>query len=355
MDGRELRLALALAYAGHSAKLGAQIRPYPSAEAAWEARDRWLPDESALRRQHLESPPTKQLAWLATKDSDAWHLLALGDDGYPELLAALPDAPGVLFVRGDRQILQHPQLAMVGARGGSAEGRNNAFRLAKALAARGFVITSGLAAGIDAASHEGALESGRSIAVMGTGPDSIYPARHAALAEKMVAGGGALVTEFPPGEKPEPFHFPMRNRIISGLSLGVIVVEAALKSGSLITAKLSLEQGREVFALPGSLHNPLSRGCHQLLRDGANWLETVDDVLDVFGSLQTLAQGAENPQPEVRTCRPALLDSFLAGTNTLDQLQRRSGLLLAELLEQLADMELEGWVEKTPGGYQRTA
>lgn len=353
MEGRALRLALAQAYAGHSAALGARLRPYPSAEAAWAARDRWLPDESPARQQFLcsVSSETSQ-GWLSTQASADWQLLALGDEHYPPMLRVLSDAPGVIFVRGDVKILAQPQLAMVGARSASAEGRSNAFRLAKTLADNGFVVTSGLATGIDAASHEGALSTGKSIAVMGTGPDSVYPSRHAALATQLVQTGGALVTEFPPGEKPEPFHFPMRNRIISGLSLGVIVVEAAMKSGSLITAKIASAQGKEVFAVPGSVNNPLSKGCHALLREGANWLETVADVLQVFDSMKTLAQGAE--EVEMDTPRPTLLDSFLAGTNSLDQLQRRSGLLLTELLQQLADLEMEGWVEKSSGGYQRT-
>ena len=355
MDGKTLRLALAEAYAGSSAALGARLRPFASIEDAFAQRERWWPDEPEARRERLQSccAGTAAHPWLAQPASADWQLIALGDADYPPLLAQLSDAPGVLFVRGDPAVLQRPQLAMVGSRGASAEGRENARLLATALARRGFVITSGLAAGIDAAAHEGSLGAGQSVAVMGTGPDRIYPARHRQLAEKLLAEGGALVTEFPPGERAEPFHFPMRNRIISGLSLGVIVVEAAIKSGSLITAKLAMQQGREVFALPGSLRNPLSRGCHRLLRDGANWLEDVDDVLAIFDSMEALAQAAEHDSL-LQTDAPALLACFTAGTNSLDQLQRRSGLLLTELLQQLTDLELEGWVEKSSGGYQRS-
>lgn len=355
MDGKTLRLALATAYAGHSDTLGARLRPFPSIEDAFAERARWWPDETAERRERLEAccAEAATYSWLTQPASADWRLIALGDADYPPLLAQLADAPGVLFVRGDLTVLQRPQLAMVGSRGASAEGRENARLLAAALARRGFVITSGLAAGIDAAAHEGTLGVGQSVAVMGTGPDLIYPARHRGLADKLLAEGGALVTEFPPGERAEPFHFPMRNRIISGLSLGVIVVEAAIKSGSLITARLAMNQGREVFALPGSLRNPLSRGCHRLLRDGANWLEEVDDVLAVLGSMETLAQAVES-ESLLQADAPALLNCFTAGTNSLDQLQRRSGLLLTDLLQQLTDLELDGWVEKSSGGYQRS-
>ncbi len=354
MDGRTLRLALASIYAGSSTALGARLRPYSSIEAAWDDWSRWCLNESPKRQDAL-----RQLAhdgdfsssWLTQKDSDQWQLVALGDAAYPPLLAELPDPPGVLFVRGAVETLQQPQLAMVGSRGASAEGRGNARHLATALAHNGFVITSGLAAGIDKAAHEGTLGVGQSIAVMGTGPDRIYPARHRALADQLVAEGGALVTEFPPGSQAKPFHFPMRNRIVSGMSLGVIVVEAALKSGSLITARLAMEQGRDVFALPGSIRNPLSRGCHQLLRDGANWLEETSDVLSVFDGMKALAAGVDQ-QGKLFDDQPELVNHFYTGINTLDSLQKRTGLLLTDLMEQLADLELEGWVEKAPGGYQ---
>lgn len=355
MDGKSLRLALASAYAGHSATLGARLRPFSSIEQAFAERARWWPDETPERQARLEHccAAAEQHPWLAQTASQDWQLLALGDPDYPPLLAQLTDAPGVLFVRGDVSVLQRPQLAMVGARAASAEGRENARQLASALTRQGFVITSGLAAGIDAAAHEGTLGVGQSVAVMGTGPERIYPARHQSLADKLVTEGGALVTEFPLGEKAEAFHFPMRNRIISGLSLGVIVVEAAMKSGSLITARLAMEQGKEVFALPGSVRNPLSRGCHRLLREGANWLEEVQDVVDVFGSMTCLAEAAETASL-LQEQAPALLHCFIAGTNSLDALQRRSGLLLTDLLQQLTDLELDGWVEKSSGGYQRS-
>lgn len=351
MDGKALRLAMACAYAGHSAALGSRLRGYVSIEAAYAARQQWWPQESPDRQRKLAASCEAQYPWLQTHDSHNWALLAIGDAAYPPLLAQLADAPGVLFIRGDAALLCEPQLAMVGARAASAEGRSNARRLAAALANLGFVVTSGLAGGIDAEAHYGALQAGRTLAVMGTGPDRIYPARHHALAEKIVAQGGALVTEFPPGERAEKFHFPMRNRIISGLSLGVIVVEAAIKSGSLITARLAMNQGREVFALPGSVGNPLSRGGNLLLRDGANWLEEIADIRCVFGSMEMLAASTQEASL-VRADRPELLKCFTAGTNSLDQLQRHSGLLMTDLLQHLADLELEGWVEKSPGGYQ---
>lgn len=352
MEANAIRLALASAFAGRSAVLGKRLRHYSSIEHCWQDRQQWLSAESAGVNRRLQAHLQAPHPWLSSAACDQWQLLALGDTAYPPLLAKLDDAPGVLFVRGDSQALLQPQLAMVGARSASAEGCDNARRLAAALASMGFVITSGLAAGIDAASHQGGLQAGRSIAVMGTGPDRIYPAKHRALADELVAKGGALVTEFPPGEKPEPFHFPMRNRIISGLSLGVIVIEAAIKSGSLITARLAMNQGKEVFALPGSIRNPLSRGCHQLLRDGANWLEELADVSRVFASMEAMAASTAEEFLEAPADND-LLACFFSGVNSLDQLQKRSGLLMTELMQQLADLELEGQVQKSMGGYQR--
>lgn len=346
MDGQCLRLALALRFGRNSSALGRLLREQgPAGQLDPAALDPVL--NPALRLAPLPHRHHLSAQLLQLRDA-GWRLLALGDPEYPALLASLEDAPGVLFVRGDPACLAAPQLAMVGARGASPEGRGNATRLARDLAAAGFVITSGLARGVDAAAHEGALRGGRTVAVLAGGPGSIYPAGHRELAERIVAGGGALVTEFPPGIEPLRASFPQRNRIISGLSLGTIVVEAAERSGSLVTARLAAEQGREVFAMPGPPRNPLTRGCHRLLRDGANWLETLDDVAEVFPQLRCLASGSETG--DANSGDP-LLRHFTSGRNTLDQLAARSGLNAAELAGRLTELEMRGEIRRLPGGY----
>ncbi len=227
----------------------------------------------------------QDLRWLEGPDN---HLLTLGHPDYPTLLAELPDAPPLLFVHGDPGVLSLPQLAIVGSRNPTPGGESTARDFARHLAAAGVTVTSGLALGVDGAAHEGALDAeGVTVAVMGTGLDRVYPARHRDLAHR-IAVRGALVSEFAPGTPPKGDHFPRRNRIISGLSLGTLVVEAALRSGSLITARLASEQGREVFAIPGSIHNPLARGCHALIRQGAKLVETGQDILDELGPLAGL-------------------------------------------------------------------
>ena len=210
-------------------------------------------------------------------------LVTWGSPGYPALLASIEDAPLTLFVEGDAGALALPQLAIVGSRNPTQIGRDTASQFAKHLAASGLAITSGLALGIDAAAHRGALLGpGRTIAVLGCGLDRIYPRENTELARQIVASG-ALVSDLPTGVPPLKQHFPRRNRIISGLSVGTLVVEAALQSGSLITARLAGEQGREVFAIPGSIHSPLSRGCHRLIRQGAKLVESVDDIFPELG------------------------------------------------------------------------
>ncbi len=222
----------------------------------------------------------RDLEWLA---GPARSLLTVDDPRYPVQLAAVPGMPAALFVQGDPAVLARPQVAIVGSRAATAAGCETAFGFAARLAAHGFAITSGLATGIDAAAHRGALAAGGvTIAVCGTGLDRVYPTGHDRLAEE-IAAAGALVSEFPTGTPPAPHNFPRRNRLMSGLARGVLVVEAAARSGSLITARLAGEQGREVMAVPGSIHNPLARGCHRLIKDGAALVETVDDVLSALG------------------------------------------------------------------------
>ena len=231
------------------------------------------PDKAAIQ---------KDLAWLQHDDH---HLITIQDSAYPELLRQIPDPPYVLYALGKQSLaeglLTDPQLGIVGSRNASAQGKETAKSFATQLANKGLVITSGLASGIDGAAHQGALLAsiGSTIAVAACGLDRVYPADHRQLAEQ-ISQQGLIISEFPIGTSPAPGHFPRRNRIISGLSLGVLVVEASMKSGSLITARLANEQGREVFAIPGSIHNPLSKGCHALIRNGAKLVETVEDVLE---------------------------------------------------------------------------
>jgi DNA processing protein len=228
----------------------------------------------------LQAPDAARIAadrhWV---ESERISLIDAADPRYPPLLAHTAAAPALLYIKGDGAYLCTPQLAMVGSRNPTQPGRRTARAFAGFLSAAGLTITSGLAAGIDAASHEGALEAdGATIAVLGTGIDAIYPRQHCALAAR-IAARGALVSEYPPGSAPLKANFPRRNRIISALCLGTLVVEAARHSGSLITARLAAEQGREVFAVPGSIHNPLARGCHALIRNGATLVESADDIL----------------------------------------------------------------------------
>jgi DNA processing protein len=296
--------------------------------------------------------------WLAAGNRRA---VGYGTPAYPPLLATVKDAPLVLFVEGDADALVLPQLAMVGARNPTALGRDTAAQFAAHLARAGLAITSGLALGIDAASHRGALAGkGRTIAVQGCGPDRIYPAEHVALARE-IAARGALVTEFPTGVPPLPEHFPRRNRIISGLALGTLVVEAALASGSLITARLASEQGREVFAIPGSIHSPLSRGCHRLIREGAKLVESVEDIFTELGALldglRLEAVRPETPDGQAETDRTLdkeyeiLLDALGFGSpSSVDALVSRTGLRADEVASMLLILELEGQVEQQHGG-----
>ena len=361
LQALQARLTLSLYFGTAAPALGRLLRGASSPEAvAQRAADparlrQALPP--GLRQRPLPSP-AEVARWSAWLSAHGWRLIALGDPAYPPLLENLPDAPGMLYVRGDVGLLQAPQLAVVGARSASPEGLAHAHAFSRALAQKGFVITSGLALGIDAAAHEGALAATQAstLAVMASGPDRLYPPRNRALAERIITAGGALVTEYPPGTSPRKEHFPLRNRIISGLSLGTIVVEAALRSGSLITARLAAEQGRAVFAMPGSLRNPLSRGCHRLLRDGAHWLETLDDILARFDEFTALAESCDEEMAPAdaadRQAPPSpVLAALLGGINTLDTLQAATGMPVPVLAAELARLEIEGRVQRVPGGY----
>jgi DNA processing protein len=311
----------------------------------------------AYLRQPDWAAADRDLAWLEA--DPARHLVPLDDPRYPAPLRASPDPPLALFVVGDPNLLAWPQLAVVGSRSATRGGIANAHEFARELAGRGLAITSGLALGIDAAAHRGALAAGGlTLAVAGTGPDRVYPARHRELAHAICAAGGALVTEFPLGTPARPGHFPRRNRIISALALGTLVVEATLRSGSLITARHALEQGREVFAIPGSIHNPMARGCHALIRDGAKLAESAADVLEELGALlgdpppqepasQVVAAAAAN---DLDPDHASLLDAMGFDPVSVDTLVARTGQSPQAVASMLLLLELEGHVSSVAGG-----
>ncbi len=309
-------------------------------------------------RQYLRTPDThsidQDLAW---SEQAGNRILSLASPDYPQLLRQIPDPPPLLYIQGNPACLQTLQLAMVGSRNPSPGGQDTARDFAAHLAQVGLTITSGLALGIDAACHRGALDSGgMTIAVLGTGPDRVYPARHRALAHEIIDRGGAMVSEFPVGTEPRPENFPRRNRIISGLSLGTLVVEAAPRSGSLTTARHAVEQGREVFAIPGSIHNPLARGCHSLIRQGAKLVESAQDILEelgaLAGSLDTLnhANPCSDEPAGVSVDQRQLLDYMGYETVSVDQMVARSGLTTAAVSSMLLILELQGQVVSQAGG-----
>jgi DNA processing protein len=295
------------------------------------------------------------------------HLLTPADAGYPALLREIASPPPQLFVRGNVDVLSLPQLAIVGSRNATPGGAETAHSFASHLAARGFCITSGLAEGIDAAAHRGALTArGRTLAVCGTGPDIVYPRQHESLADEIVAAGGAIVAEFAPGTPVLRANFPRRNRLISGLSVGTLVVEAGVRSGALITARHAMEQGREVFAIPGSIHNPVARGCHKLIRSGAKLVETAADILEELGSLLASLRLADAPEreeallaapdnaAETDKVYTQLLVAMGWDPVDADSLVTRSGLTIGEVSSMLLMLELQGSVRALSSGrYQR--
>jgi len=298
----------------------------------------------------------KDLEWMAAGTDR--HIVSRDSHFYPSLLHQIPDPPPVLFVRGKPEVLDYPQLAIVGSRNPTPAGAETSHAFAKSLAETGLTITSGLALGVDAAAHIGALDgSGTTIAITGTGPDRIYPASHRRLAEKINANG-ALVSEFPPGTQARPEHFPRRNRIISGMSLGTLVTEAALHSGSLITARLALDQGREVFAIPGSIHNPLARGCHSLLRNGAKLVEEIYDIIEELGQYIPVPHRMEPAHSSPATAvhgldqqQQKVLHNLGFEPTSVDTLIVRTGFTADILTTTLLTLELAGLVTTTPGGF----
>ncbi len=304
--------------------------------SAWRSLGLPAASADARRSPQIRDGASAALAWL---ERPAQHLLMWDQPEYPALLAQIDAAPPLLFVAGDPGILEKPQLAMVGSRRASRPGMDTAAAFSRSLASAGFVITSGLALGIDGAAHQAALEvGGRTVGVLGTGLENFYPQRHRKLAAAMIAQGSAVVSEFPLDAGPQAGNFPRRNRIISGLSLGVLVVEASIASGSLITARLAAEQGREVYAIPGSIHHPGAKGCHQLIRDGAVLVETIEHILEALRGWQALSRPAPVPITH------PLVALLHAAPHTSEALAIASGRPLSQVLATLTELELEGQV-----------
>lgn len=339
----------------------ALLSRFGSAEAVCAATaSQWT--AAGVERAKVELPPADaetvraDADWLAGGPDR--HLITLHDTRYPEALRTITTPPLALFVRGDAGLLQQPQLAVVGARTATPQGLENARAFAAALSQRGLLITSGLATGVDGAAHQGAIDAQvPTLAVCGTGLDRVYPARHKALAQAILEGGGALVSEFAPGTESIAANFPRRNRIISGLSLGVLVVEASRESGSLITARRAVEQGREVFAIPGSIHNPLAKGCHQLIREGAKLVESVDDILLELAPRLGALLGERRPSSPA-PAEPAALDpaatvvqaALVDEPRSVDALVTVTGLSPAAVNMALLTLELAGLAAPAAGG-----
>jgi DNA processing protein len=308
----------------------------------------FAPDESELERS---------LMWLEQPGN---HLLTADHPLYPPLLRTIPDYPGALFVKGNPEALNTVQLAVVGSRAPSWYGERWGKILCEQLSQSGFTITSGLACGIDGVAHGAALSvKGRSVAVLGNGLFSIYPRRHQALAMRLIESDGAIVSEFPLSAQPRPANFPRRNRIISGLSKGVLVVEAARRSGSLVTARCALEQGREVFALPGPIGNPGCEGPHWLIKQGATPVTEVGDILENLQyGLQWLQEDPEkrqysSDQGKVALPFPKLLANVGDEVTPVDVVAERAGQPVPVTVAQLLELELAGWIAAVPGGYVR--
>jgi DNA processing protein len=320
--------------------------------------------QSGLKKEalnYLASTPydkiTGSIKWLEMPDH---HLVTIEDDQYPALLREIPDSPIALFVTGNPAVLSTQQIGIVGSRNPTAGGRKTARLLATQLSELGLTITSGLALGIDYCGHAGALDAnGKTIAVLGNGLDRIYPARHKEIAG-LIAASGAIVSEFPPGVPPLPANFPRRNRIISGLCLGVLVVEAAMQSGSLITARFALEQGREVFAVPGSVYNSLSKGCHHLIKQGAKLVETIQDVVEELNINVTMLDCHDayaNPDTgnhaRLDADQQKLLEHISFDPVTVDKLIELSGLTADAVSSMLLVLEIRGVVSSSGGLYTR--
>lgn len=317
----------------------------------------------AVRAAGLDRPPDRRqsdairarvetdLAWAEAASN---HLICYTEPAYPSLLRQIPDYPLLIYACGDPALLQDPQIAIVGSRHCTPGGAQNAREFAAELAAGGLVVTSGLALGIDSHAHRGALERGTTLAVVATGLDTVYPQSNRRLAAR-IREQGLIVSEFPPGTAVRAAYFPQRNRIISGLSIATLVVEAARRSGSLITARLAAEQGRDVFAVPGSIHNPQSRGCHQLLRDGARLAESPADIAQGLDPLLEFVVSERNPAPAEPRIQPdteqlGVLDAIGFDPVTTDTIVERSGLTVDKVSSMLVLLELDELIQPAPGG-----
>jgi DNA processing protein len=314
---------------------------------------------SSAPDDHIRSQIDTTLEWCKHAGN---QVLTFADANYPSSLLTIADPPPVLYVKGRAELLTRKSIAIVGSRNATQQGIQNARRFAHVLSTAGLTVVSGLALGIDGAAHEGALSEvateGSTIAVTGTGLDLVYPAKHRELAHQ-IAAHGCLVSEYPLGTPGIASNFPRRNRIISGLSQGVLVVEAAAQSGSLITARSALEQGRDVFAIPGSIHSPLSKGCHQLIRQGAKLVESAQDILEeIYVPLAPLKEKFSALQTAVNSVNPTtvthqLLDAAGHDPVSIDDLVVRTQLTMAEIQASLLELELEGRIERlTSGMYQ---
>jgi len=357
-EGLEGWLRLTLAPGLGAATVRALLRQFGLPESVLARRRaelaRFAPADAldALDSDEVGRQVSRSLEWAG---QPGHAVVTLADDAYPRALLEIADPPVLLYAHGRVELLNRPALAIVGSRNATAQGLRDAERFARAFSNAGLTIVSGLALGIDAAAHRGALSArGSTIAVLGTGVDVHYPPRNAELAER-IAGEGLLISEFPLGSKALAHNFPRRNRLISGLSLGCLVVEAAAASGSLITARSAAEQGREVFAVPGSIHSPLSKGCHALIKSGAKLVESADDVLAEIPGHRGMAAVARD-EPPVDRAGPE--DPLLAHMGfdpvDVDSLCALSGWPAERVASELLRLELDGHVAKLPGGlYQR--
>ena len=371
MDGpchnSQLHSWLALLHAAAAAEhdLSQLLRDFGTAQAVLNAAR-----AGAINRSHLPGPVLKALREpdaqeiereIQSLERPDYHLVPFDSPAYPPLLKQVPAPPPCLFVRGDPEVLAGCQVAIVGSRKPTMDGRRDARYFAGQLAAHGVTVTSGLARGIDTEAHRGALgQQGRTVAVLGSGLDRIYPEANAELADR-ISESGALLSEFPLSWRPLPFNFPRRNRIISGLSDAVLVVEAARKSGSLITARHALEQNREVFAVPGSIRNPMKQGCHGLLREGAGLAARVEDITGVLARFRNLEKSPQAQAPiqagEINTLderEKVLLDNIGYEPTGLDEIVDLTGLGIENIMGKLLNLELEGLITAVaPGMYKR--
>ncbi|MCC2616894.1 DNA-processing protein DprA [Aestuariibacter halophilus] len=331
-------------------------------QGLWQASDKQLSQlgwsgEQVEYLRHC-APPAADAAWHWLNADPLHHYIARADPHYPPLLALLSDAPTLIFCRGDPMLLLRPQIAVVGSRQPTRYGQEVTGHLCAALVRQHWVITSGLASGIDGCAHRGALQGqGKTIAVLGNGIDHTYPKAHAPLAQHIVEQGGVVVSEHGPGAKTYPANFLKRNRLISGLSLGTVVVEAAARSGSLSTARLACEQNREVFAVPGAIYNPLTAGCHRLIQQGAKLVTGVDDITEEYHHLNQNVWQQEVKNLQKKPCQSLacmdLLDSVGYEVTAPDVVAKRSNLPISEVTVQLLEYELRGLVAAVPGGYVR--